>query len=314
VPIARLPRLAVLAAVLAALSPWSLSLEEALAEETSVLIRDQDMQPAVLTVQAGATVTWFNQGSQPHTTTSDDRIWDSRNIPVTKLFQFQFNQPGRYLYHCSIHPRIRGEVVVEGTAVSPPPAAVLPSRPAGPEAPSAPTSTPQPTPTPTPIPKVLLHLAAARYAAQPLTKLQEASQQVTPLSLVLLPAPNTTQVAAGALTLVVPPGAIRHRSDLLVAPVPFLALTPPPGYRYVADVYAIASAGGSTLVLAKPVQLRFSYSIEALGGIPERSLSLAAWDTNPGRWTLLHSTVDPKRRVVLSRAERLTVLALVAKP
>ena len=311
-PIARLPRLAVLAAVLAALSPWSLSLEEAQAEETSVLIRDQDMQPAVLTVQAGATVTWFNQGSQPHTTTSDDRIWDSRNIPVTKFFQFQFDQPGHYLYRCSIHPRIRGEVVVEGTAVIAPPAPVLPSRPAGLEAPSVPTATPQPTPTP--VPRVLLHLAGARYAAQPLTKLQEASQQVAPLTLTLLPARNTTRVAAGPLTLVVPAGAIRRRSDLLVAPVPFLALTPPPGYRYVADVYAIASAGGSTLVLAKPVHLWFSYSIEALGGIDERSLSLAAWDANASRWTLLRSTVDPKRRVVLARAERLTVLALVAKP
>ncbi len=310
-PIPWLPLLAMLAAALAALPPWSLFLEEALAEETSVLIRDQDMQPAVLTVQTGATVTWFNQGSQPHTTTSDDHIWDSRNIPVTKLFQFRFDQPGRYLYHCSIHPRIRGEVVVEGTAVSPPSAPVLPGRPAGPEVPSTPTATPQPTPTPTPVPKVLLHLAGARYAAQPLSTLQEASQ-VTAVPLRLPSARSTTQVAAGPLALVVPPGAIRNQSDLLVAPLSFPPGAPPPGYRYIGEPQMIASADGSTQVFAKPVQVRFSYSSEPLNRIDERSLSLAAWDTNPGRWSLLRSTIDVKRRAVASRADRLTILALVA--
>ncbi len=81
--------------------------------------------PDSVTVPVGSTVTWTNVGTTgvPHTTTSNDGLWDSDTLsplgsrsvadPVFE-FSFTFNEAGTFGYFCTFHPEMMGTVVVEG--------------------------------------------------------------------------------------------------------------------------------------------------------------------------------------------------------
>lgn len=70
--------------------------------------------PPKIAVPVGTTVAWFNNDvEQPHTVTSGEpnaenegSIFNSGIMPASanSFFQFTFNQPGEFLYHCNIHP------------------------------------------------------------------------------------------------------------------------------------------------------------------------------------------------------------------
>ncbi|HEY9013595.1 MAG TPA: plastocyanin/azurin family copper-binding protein [Gemmatimonadales bacterium] len=72
---------------------------------STVTIQDFSFSPASLTITAGTTVHWMNNGPSAHTTTSDTGIWDSGilNAPGGS-FDFTFTQPGTFPYHCRLHP------------------------------------------------------------------------------------------------------------------------------------------------------------------------------------------------------------------
>lgn len=83
--------------------------------EASVSIEALAFGPAELTVAAGTTVTWTNdEAGIPHTTTSDDGVWDSGTLQPGGSFSFTFDEPGSYPYSCTIHPSMSGTIVVEG--------------------------------------------------------------------------------------------------------------------------------------------------------------------------------------------------------
>ena len=69
--------------------------------------------PATITISAGQSITWTNSDPVDHTATSDDAIWDSGALGPNATFSSAFPQPGTYAYHCTIHPFIRGTVVVQ---------------------------------------------------------------------------------------------------------------------------------------------------------------------------------------------------------
>jgi plastocyanin len=83
---------------------------------TQVTISDFMFSPSNLSVKAGTTVTWVNQGPMTHTTVSDSGVWSSANLAPPSggggygggsaggSFQFTFDTPGSYPYHCSLHP------------------------------------------------------------------------------------------------------------------------------------------------------------------------------------------------------------------
>ncbi len=82
----------------------------------TVNIKSFSFQPATLNVPAGTTVTWNNQDSVQHTVTSDVQgLFDSGAIAPGKKFTYTFPAPGSYSYHCSIHPGMKGTIVVAGT-------------------------------------------------------------------------------------------------------------------------------------------------------------------------------------------------------
>ena len=82
--------------------------------EDSVDIADLAFSPDTLTVPVGTTVTWENSDSLPHTSTSEDEVWDSGTLESGGEFSFTFEEAGTFSYFCEIHPSMNGSVVVEG--------------------------------------------------------------------------------------------------------------------------------------------------------------------------------------------------------
>ncbi len=71
-----------------------------------------------ITIAVGTTVTWINQDSAPHTTTSgqdgtfDGAGWNSSSLSKGQSFSHTFNQVGTFAYTCNIHPRLSGTITV----------------------------------------------------------------------------------------------------------------------------------------------------------------------------------------------------------
>jgi plastocyanin len=68
--------------------------------------------PTSLTVPAGSTVSWRNGGSQSHSVTSQDQIFDSKLLDPGKSWSYTFDTPGTYRYFCVPRPWMKGVIVV----------------------------------------------------------------------------------------------------------------------------------------------------------------------------------------------------------
>ncbi|HZU48135.1 MAG TPA: cupredoxin family copper-binding protein [Mycobacterium sp.] len=68
--------------------------------------------PAKLTVAAGSTVTWTNHDEEPHTVAASDGSFHSPGMDAQASYSHTFSAPGTFDYVCSIHPFMRGTVVV----------------------------------------------------------------------------------------------------------------------------------------------------------------------------------------------------------
>lgn len=84
-------------------------------EETgpTVVLRDFAFDPAEIRIRAGETVHWINEDSTPHTVTADDEAFESGILETGEGYSRRFDEPGRYPYHCTPHPFMKGVVVVE---------------------------------------------------------------------------------------------------------------------------------------------------------------------------------------------------------
>ncbi|OMB90492.1 amidase [Mycobacterium colombiense] len=70
--------------------------------------------PVTLTVPAGTTVTWTNRDEEPHTVAASDGSFHSPGMGTGATFTHTFSTAGTFDYVCSIHPMMRGTVVVTG--------------------------------------------------------------------------------------------------------------------------------------------------------------------------------------------------------
>ena len=75
--------------------------------------------PETLTVSKGTTVTWTNEDTTLHTVTSGSAEsgnsgteFDSGYLAAGKTFQHQFGTAGTFDYYCTLHPWMKGKVVV----------------------------------------------------------------------------------------------------------------------------------------------------------------------------------------------------------
>jgi amicyanin len=80
----------------------------------AAVISDYSFSPATLTVKQGTKVTWTNKDNVGHTVTSDSGpdSFDSGLLSNNQTFSFTFSKPGTYTYYCSVHPYMKGTVVV----------------------------------------------------------------------------------------------------------------------------------------------------------------------------------------------------------
>lgn len=65
-----------------------------------------------VTVNVGDSVTWTNQDSMAHTVTADDGAFGSGSIAAGGTFSHTFTKAGTYSYHCTLHPQMKGVVIV----------------------------------------------------------------------------------------------------------------------------------------------------------------------------------------------------------
>jgi plastocyanin len=75
-------------------------------------VRDFMFRPARLEVAAGTTIIWTNGGQVIHTVTAEDGSFDSGPIESGQRWARVFSTPGRFPFHCTPHPFMRGEIVV----------------------------------------------------------------------------------------------------------------------------------------------------------------------------------------------------------
>jgi len=58
-------------------------------------------------------VQWVNNDNVKHTVTSDEGVFDSGVFNTGDIFEYTFDTPGEYSYHCELHPFMKGKVIVE---------------------------------------------------------------------------------------------------------------------------------------------------------------------------------------------------------
>ena len=91
------------------------------AASQSVTIQGLTFNPATVTISVGDTVTWINQDSVTHTSTSDTAVWDSGLLSQEMSFSFTFTTAGTFAYHCTVHTFMHGSITVSGGGVGTPP-------------------------------------------------------------------------------------------------------------------------------------------------------------------------------------------------
>jgi plastocyanin len=112
--IARIPRIAGALVVAAVLLPQHLPAAPAPAK-AAVAIDNFAFTTPTITVAAGTTITWTNRDDIPHTVTASDGpppSFRSHPLDTGDHYDMLFAKPGTYQYFCSLHPKMRGTVIV----------------------------------------------------------------------------------------------------------------------------------------------------------------------------------------------------------
>jgi plastocyanin len=82
----------------------------AASENARVELREITFIPSTVAVFTGGTVTWvWNDGNTRHNVVGDDFESD---LVAEGTFRHTFDAPGTYDYVCTIHPSMKGKVVV----------------------------------------------------------------------------------------------------------------------------------------------------------------------------------------------------------
>ena len=80
--------------------------------QPEITISEFMFAPVSLSVSVGTTVHWRNLDGEPHTIRSVDDVFHSGPLDQSDTYSFKFDRPGTYRYVCSIHPQMRGTIIV----------------------------------------------------------------------------------------------------------------------------------------------------------------------------------------------------------
>lgn len=89
----------------------------------AVSMGDDFFEPQTITIPAGGTIEWRNEGQRPHTATSDVGAlptWDSSILRTGQTYSQAFSTSGTFAYRCELHPEMVGAIVVEAAAAPSP--------------------------------------------------------------------------------------------------------------------------------------------------------------------------------------------------
>src|SRR5207249_4428374 len=76
---------------------------------------DNGYFPAQIVIRVGASVAWVNTGSDGHdvTGTGPSGVWRSGPLAPAARYERSFGLPGTYDYTCTVHPEMRGRLIVQ---------------------------------------------------------------------------------------------------------------------------------------------------------------------------------------------------------
>ena len=78
----------------------------------AVVVKDIAFNPKEVATSVGHTVTWtFDDSGLGHTVTADDGSFDSGRMSSGE-FKRTFEAPAQISYHCNVHARMKGTIVV----------------------------------------------------------------------------------------------------------------------------------------------------------------------------------------------------------
>ena len=83
-------------------------------QHRTVVIEQFGFSPAELRVTIGDTVEWVNHDPFYHSTAADSAAWTSPEFARGERFLMPTTQQGRFPYHCTAHPVMRGVLIVQG--------------------------------------------------------------------------------------------------------------------------------------------------------------------------------------------------------
>ncbi len=74
--------------------------------------------PSVIVIEKGKQVTWVNEDSAFHSITSGyygtpTELFDSGHLDPFESYTLTFDETGTYDYFCTLHPWMKGQVIVE---------------------------------------------------------------------------------------------------------------------------------------------------------------------------------------------------------
>ena len=81
--------------------------------------------PNTVTVVTGVSIHWENSTHMAHSIMSDtclkgsQCVLDSGIIPPNRIYEIPHLSPGRYPYHCSLHPFMRGTLTIIQPTIRP---------------------------------------------------------------------------------------------------------------------------------------------------------------------------------------------------
>jgi amicyanin len=83
------------------------------AASKAVQIKGFAFHAKTITVKAGTRVTWTNKDGDPHTVKSVKGHFASAALDTNKSYSVVLKKKGTYSYFCTIHPYMKGTVVVK---------------------------------------------------------------------------------------------------------------------------------------------------------------------------------------------------------
>ena len=85
--------------------------------DKQVIIQHGAFIPGTLIVSIGTNVNWVNHNPDPQDVVSDTGLFDSGTLANGQSYNYTFNQAGNYHYHSTIHPDMKGTIIVSNSTL-----------------------------------------------------------------------------------------------------------------------------------------------------------------------------------------------------